>query len=131
MWMAAAMRRALYGYSCATPECLKSDITAACSHSRMPVITTPKPVALGEKTAAMKKGAAVGAGRVCEWQPASDPCLLGATPLPAPPRRVGLQAFGRPTVLRRRGLGLGTVGAGFAAGSGRGRGRATRDLSRH
>ena len=99
MWMAAAMRRALYGYSCATPECLKSDITAACSHSRMPVITTPKPVALGEKTAAMKKGAAVGAGRVCERQPASDPCLLGATPLPTPPHRAASDC--RPLAGRR------------------------------
>jgi hypothetical protein len=65
----------------------------------------------------MRKGDAVGAGPVPERQPASDPCFLGATPLPAPPRRVGLQALGRATVLRRRGLGLGTVGAGSAGGS--------------
>jgi hypothetical protein len=83
------------------------------------------------KTAAMRKGAAVGAGPVPERRPASDPSLVGATPLPAPPCRVGLQALGRATVPRWRELGLGTVVAGFAAGSGRGRGRAARDLSRH
>jgi len=44
----------------------------------------------GEKTAAMRKGAAVGAGPLPERQPASDPCLPGATPSPRPtaPRRI-------------------------------------------
>ena len=79
----------------------------------------------------MMKGAAVGAGPAPERRPATDSRLPGATPLSAPPRRVGLRTLVRATVLRWRGLGLGTVGAGSAAGSGRGHGRATRDLSRH
>ena len=98
---------------------------AACSHSRRPVITPLKPTALGTK-AAMRKGAAVGAGPAPDRQPSLDPRLPGATPLPAPPRRVGLRTLGPATVLRRRGLGLGTVGAGSAAGSGLDRGPATR-----
>ncbi|CAD6340434.1 unnamed protein product [Miscanthus lutarioriparius] len=63
----------------------------------------------------MRKGAEVGAGLAPDRQPSSDPRLPGATPLPAPPRLVGLLTLGRATVLRRRGLGLGTVGAGSAA----------------
>ncbi|KAG2586234.1 hypothetical protein PVAP13_5NG049424 [Panicum virgatum] len=61
---------------------------AACSHSRMPVITR-LPAALGQETAAMRKGAAVGAGPVSERQPPRIHASRGhPSPLPTAPRRI-------------------------------------------
>jgi len=61
---------------------------AACSHSRMPVITR-LPAALGQETAAMRKGAAVGAGPVSERQPPRIHASRGhPSPRPTAPRRI-------------------------------------------
>ena len=53
----------------------------------VPVTTPLKPTTIGTKTTTMRKGAAVGVGPAPERRPSSDPRLLRATPLPAPPRR--------------------------------------------
>ncbi|KAJ1260126.1 hypothetical protein BS78_10G208200 [Paspalum vaginatum] len=57
----------------------------------------------------MRKGAAAGPGPAPERRRASDPRIPGATLVPAPPRRVGLQALWP-------GDGAGAAAAGFGVG---------------
>uniref|UniRef100_A0A804PVP1 Uncharacterized protein n=1 Tax=Zea mays TaxID=4577 RepID=A0A804PVP1_MAIZE len=79
---------------------------AACSRSRRPVTTPLKPTALGTK-AAMRKGAALGAGPVPDWRSSPDLRLPGATLVPAPLRRAGLRTCGGRRCFGGRGWGWG------------------------